>query len=109
MTTDTNTNTTFTAIRTWHGKQARVTVFADGIEIAKAGGERAKRAQAVIVTKWHGRDTAGIYGLRSSVPAAMTEAVRLATPRTVKNRHSTYTYDTTGADLAICVLVEEPV
>lgn len=86
---------TFTARRSWSSvhpdtRQATVIVYdQDGIEVARAGGARAARAQAVIVAR-HGsypkRRTLGIYGLRSDAAAADVEARRLATATTTKAR-----------------------
>jgi hypothetical protein len=113
--------TTYTAVRTWNRPhtKATVTLFENGVEIDRAGGARAGRAQAVIVTQWRVRrynaeggielgdlKPAGIYGLRGDAHAAQVEAVRLGEARNVKSgRHGNYT--TTPADLAIAVIITE--
>lgn len=80
-------NTTqFTAVRRWNKTNTKATVvlFKDGVEIDRAGGNRAARAQAVIVIlqnpesfNRHVRESDGIYGLRADAQAAAGEAQRL--------------------------------
>jgi hypothetical protein len=81
-----STTNTFTAVRTWNKPRTKATVvlFKDGAEINRAGGNRAARAQAVIVILQNEqsfnrlvRESDGIYGLRADLHTAQVEAERL--------------------------------
>lgn len=74
-----------TATRTMHGKSARVHLYADGVELAVLGGNRALRAQAVIVTQWPHK-ALGASGLRQDLHAAEVEAHRLVTATSMRTR-----------------------
>jgi hypothetical protein len=81
-----STTNTFTAVRTWNRPHTKATVvlYKDGVEINRAGGKRAERAQAVVVILQNEqsfnrlvRESDGIYGLRADLHAAQVEAERL--------------------------------
>lgn len=99
----------YTAVRTHHGKQARITVYLDGVEVDRAGGARAQRAQAVIIAAWPRHDgtpkTPGIYGLRADAHAAEVEVHRLLTATTMRHRGTVLTV--TPPALCVCVPVTE--
>lgn len=78
-------STPFTAVRRWNKPRTKATVilFKDGVEIDRAGGKRAERAQGLIVIlqnpeslNVHTRAGDGIFGLRNDLHAAQVEAER---------------------------------
>lgn len=100
--------TTLTAVRTWKSGKATVTVYMDGEVLNRAGGARAGRAQAALVTRWEvpGRTPkTSIYGIRGDLGAAQTEAHKLATATTM--RHSGMVLECTPATWAAAVPVTE--
>lgn len=71
-----------TVVRTWNGTKATLTVtLADGTTF-QLGGDRAARAQAVIIGKTLRDGTVGHWGVRANLAKAQTEAVGLAQGRT---------------------------
>lgn len=76
-----------TAVRTYKGAKATVTVYdGAGAVLDWAGGKRAERAQAALITRWADQSGPGIYGLRADLSAAHTEAHRLVNNTTMKTR-----------------------
>lgn len=114
------TSNHYTAVRTWNRshKQATVTVYdAEGNEVCRAGGNRAARAQAVIIGKFkaeappddgkvHGRwDDLGLYGVRGSLHAAQVEVEKLLRGGT--RRTQGYVYQVSPWHFALAVPVTE--
>ena len=103
----THTNTA-TAVRTWNGPRTKATItvtLADGRTLT-AGGNRAARAAAVILTRWEwtGKPLA-LYGLRADAHAARVEADRLA--RQTSMRHHGMRMAVTPAAEAYAIEITE--
>lgn len=77
-----------TAIRTWNKTRTKATItvtFDDG-RIETAGGNRAARAEAVILYGHKADDLPGLLGCRQDLAAAVKEAHRLTTATVRKDR-----------------------
>lgn len=77
-----------TAIRTWNKARTKATLtvtFPDG-RTATAGGNRAARAEAVILYAYTAEDEPGLLGCRQDLAAAQKEAHRLTTATSARVR-----------------------
>lgn len=84
---------TTTAVRTWKGDKATVTVtFADGAT-NRYGGKRAANAAAVILFRCEGDTYTSVWGLRSSMATAQAEARRMATATVRRHRFGGVTHE----------------
>ncbi len=90
------TNTpTLTATREHTSRGPVVVLYADGVEIGRAGGKRAERAVAVIACCWNPTstvvrkwETPGIYGVRADMAKAEAEAANLTVSRPITHGRS---------------------
>ena len=91
-----------TALRTWNGRKATVTVTLPDGSTLTAGGARAERAAAVVVS----RDSAATpyrLALRSDPMAAATEAARKRTATSMV--HAGHRFDIDPSEYAEAILV----
>jgi len=84
MTTNQANSSTITALRTWKGSKAVITIYLDGAELASLGGARAARAEAAIVADWSNwyPNNRWSVEIRGDLKAAEMEAYRKATATT---------------------------
>lgn len=100
--------TTYTAHRIFKGAKQFIVLYADGVEIDRAGGKRAERAQAALVVSYKDAEPRGIWGLRADLAAAQTEARRLVTATTMRTgRYGQVSIPITTAKFAEAVPVTE--
>lgn len=77
------------ALRTWKTKRngdrvATIELLLDGEVVAKVGGNRCARAEAVIALKGVDSDVPWVYGVRGDLMKAMSEATKMETATTQK-------------------------
>ena len=100
--------TIWEARRSGTEKNPVVTVYRDGMPYLKAGGKRAGRAQAVILTEYDKRwgKGVGLYGVRGDLARAQVEGLKLRTGG--KRRTRGYIYEVQPYDVVIVVPVPPP-
>lgn len=103
----------FTAVRSSKGSKKIVEIRDEaGQVVSTSGGNRAERAQAVVVSIWSPsqmRDGVRLnVELRADVAAAESLAAGYRVSRTVRSRHG-YDYETKAAQFAEAILIEEAV
>jgi hypothetical protein len=86
-TTNTTTRPTVTAVRTWDGDKATVTVTIDGVAQRPQRGKRAANAEAVVIIDWIPAD----YGYAVAISGSFEQAQRTARSYTpAKNAHGAF-------------------
>lgn len=81
-----------TARRIYQGSRPLIVVELAGLELARIGGKRAERAEAVLVSQWPTErdpsvlEAPGAWGCRADLKAAQAEANRLATQTSMRTR-----------------------
>lgn len=100
----------YTAKRVTKGSKTEILVLDEsGNVTARAGGNRAVRANAVVLSMWESRNSKlprMEVELRADVDAAEKLAASYRTVRTIRSRHS-YTTQSTAAVFAAAILIEE--
>jgi hypothetical protein len=93
----------YTATKVQHGSKFKVYVFEDGNKVAVLGGNRAARANAVIVSLWPSSREPS-FKLRADTVAATKEAARNSVDRKVNGRY----YVGSAAVFSYAVLIDRP-